>query len=202
MYCDMSTSLELDAGLALDASERPCRKILLGMRHGDPARANRVLQLDVASFLGDFEPAVSFEAAEYVSAAHFAILHTYTHGIKPIGARLSWAVLLQRKTAPLSEEMAPFAVDPPISSAKPHSASASRTWLWFGAMAFLPAWRLVLVFIVVSLFVVGRRWIRRVCLSLGATRNRRSTRHTIFGNAQPNPRSAYTRALGSLSPRI
>src|ERR1700734_4072532 len=59
-----------DPGLLFDALQRPDRQVAAWMWNGDSAALNRVLELDVASLLGDLLPAIGPQSHQKVPTVH------------------------------------------------------------------------------------------------------------------------------------
>jgi len=61
---------EFEAGLLLDALQRPDGQIAARMGNGDAPGLHGALKVDVASLLGDFFPAVGLQSRKNVPAVH------------------------------------------------------------------------------------------------------------------------------------
>jgi hypothetical protein len=92
MYCrifysssaDSRRSLfQLQSGLFFDASERSRRDISPWVRHGDSARFDRMLELDMTSFLSDLHPTVRLQGGDYALRIH-EYLYTLRYWISSV----------------------------------------------------------------------------------------------------------------------
>jgi hypothetical protein len=83
MYWRMGLS-QLDLGLPLDAFQRPDRQVAVWMRNGDASSFHGVLEVDVASLLGDLFPSVGPQSRKNVPTVHDLpeIMRTNAHKIK------------------------------------------------------------------------------------------------------------------------